>query len=377
MIADPNPPSSLPQAAPVEEGDVWGPEPLRRRRAKTPSLATLALGQHPRCATPGTSIWEPAGKRPTSTLSEKLKNNARDLDKSTLINDLTREWDEMAKGNYRSPHPSIYPRLQLDPEFQAQFGLPQRLARWKFEEREPQQLHEAGLGLESEGLINNPPQLPMTPTLTGPKLKGKMARSKSAASWFRSGREEDMGERGGPLRGEASSTFSLTALGMEGEAAREGEETTSSRPDSVDTSGGGPSGSAGNSRPNSRAGSSYGPRGGASRSGSRPGTANASQVLPDEELEVECGLRPGVNGGGWAGGIRESPSHEKPTLTVGGVDTPIVRVHKAWVIRHVPLNERQHGSIQWRPASRATPTRIVAPSRARHRPTTPAGWMGL
>ena len=159
------------QIVPVEEGDVWGPERPRQRRAKTPSLATLALGQQRRCATPGTSIWEQYGKRPASCALLRHDNQERDLAKSSLILELTREWDEIAKGNYKSPYPSIYPRLQQDPEFQAEQGLPRRLHRWKTEEREPQQRHEHGLSLEADTLINNPPQLPMSPSPTAPKLK--------------------------------------------------------------------------------------------------------------------------------------------------------------------------------------------------------------
>ena len=65
------------QIVPVEEGDVWGPERPRQRRAKTPSLATLALGQQRRCATPGTSIWEQYGKRPASCASLQKLNEKK------------------------------------------------------------------------------------------------------------------------------------------------------------------------------------------------------------------------------------------------------------------------------------------------------------
>lgn len=45
-----------------------------------------------------------------------------------------------------------------------------------------------------------------------------------------------------------------------------------------------------------------------------------------------------------------SDEAEKPTLVVDGVETPIVRVHKAWVIRNVPMHERPRPS--WVPSAR-------------------------
>jgi len=163
------------------------------KRARTPVLASVALGQ--RVATPSRSIRE---SQPSSRQAEFSRMENRDPKDPSMHMVLKREWDELATGDWRSPCPSIFKRLQVDASFNDQFGLGAQLHRWQKEEKHEQLQYEQGLHEQSKQLITHAPELPHLPSTgsrANEKAKENQDKVAAAADWI------DEGKRRGASRG--------------------------------------------------------------------------------------------------------------------------------------------------------------------------------
>jgi len=300
----PQPPQS--QAPPVWPAPAQAPAPSQRRRpgrSKSVSLCS-ALGQ--RVATPSRSIRERMGLMPKSKQQQLERDEKRDLTDMQMHSILRSEWDELASGTWKSPSTSILGRLRRDQQFNEQFGLPAQLQRWQAGEKDDQLQYEHELNHESLYLVANLPELPHRP-LAGAKLRDKLERAGAAAEWA-----------------------------VEGKKSR-------SRP-----------GSRASSRASSRPPSSLAGR--RSAMAIHPADGLPGQALHEELQSCSSGerardsrdQRPSSAASFHAGSAAELSQVDHPALVVGGVETPIVRVHKAWVIRNVPVQERKASA--WKPA---------------------------